>query len=122
MSNHEDCLFCKIIAGEVPSTKVYEDDIVYCFEDINPMMPVHTLVVPKKHYDNIADDLDAETAAGMIAGVQKVAEIKGVKEPGFRVCVNTGKHGAQAVNHLHFHVMGGAQMDTGSPLKKDMGK
>ena len=122
MPNHDDCLFCKIISGEVPSTCVYEDDQVYCFEDINPMMPVHTLVVPKKHYDNIADDLDATTSAAMIAGVQKVAEIKGIKEPGFRVCVNTGKHGAQAVNHLHFHVMGGAQMDTGSPLKEDMGK
>lgn len=122
MSEHDDCLFCKIIAGDVPSTKVYEDDLVYAFEDINPMMPVHTLVVPKKHYDNIADDVDAESAAALIAGVQKVSEIKGVKEPGFRVCINTGEHGAQAVNHLHLHVMGGAQMDTGSPLKKDMGK
>ncbi len=122
MQNHSDCLFCKIIAGEVPSTKVYEDDLVYCFDDINPMMPVHTLVVPKKHYDNIADNLDADTSVAMIAGVKKVAELKNIKESGFRVCVNTGVHGAQTVNHLHFHVMGGAQMDAGSPLKKDMGK
>ena len=122
MKTKDDCLFCKIVAGEVPSTKVYEDDIVYAFDDINPMMPVHTLVIPKEHYDNIADDLPAEVSAGIVAGVQKVAEIKGIKEDGFRVCVNTGKHGCQAVNHVHFHVMGGAQMDTGSPLKKNMGK
>lgn len=122
MKRKDDCLFCKIINGEVPSKKVYEDDLVYAFEDINPMMPVHTLVIPKNHYDNIADDVDSNTSAAMIAGVQKVAEIKGIKESGFRVCVNTGKHGCQEVNHLHFHVMGGAQMDTGSPLKKDMGK
>lgn len=117
-----DCLFCKIIAGDIPSTKVYEDDLVYAFDDINPMMPVHTLVVPKKHYDNIACDVDADTSAALIAGIQKVAEIKGIKTSGFRVVANTGKHGAQEVNHLHFHVMGGAQMDTGSPLKENMGK
>ncbi len=122
MNKKDGCLFCKILDGEIPSTKVYEDDLVYAFEDINPMMPVHTLVIPKNHYDNIADDVDSKTAAAMIAGVQKVAEIKNIKDSGFRVCVNTGKHGCQEVGHLHFHVMGGAQMDTGSPLKKDMGK
>ena len=83
MKKKDDCLFCKIVAGEVPSTKVYEDDVVYAFDDINPMMPVHTLVIPKDHYDNVADDLPADVSAGIIAGVQKVAEIRESKRMDF---------------------------------------
>lgn len=111
----DDCLFCKIVAGEVPSTKVYEDEHVYAFDDINPMMPVHTLIIPKNHYDNIADNVPAEELGHVFAAVQKVAEIKGVVEGGFRTLANTNDHSCQSVHHLHVHVLGGAQMNDGNP-------
>ena len=80
----DDCLFCKIAKGEIPSTVVYEDEAVLAFEDINPMMPVHTLIIPKDHYDNIADNVPADTLGAVFGAVQKVAEIKGVVADGFR--------------------------------------
>ncbi len=111
----DDCLFCKIIAGEVPSTIVYEDDDVLAFEDTNPMMPVHTLVVPKNHYDHIADDLPDDEMGRLLNTVGKIAEIKGIADSGFRVIVNTGDDACQSVHHLHVHVLGGAQMNDGDP-------
>lgn len=111
----DDCLFCKIVAGEVPSTKVYEDEHVYAFDDISPMMPVHTLIIPKNHYDNIADNVPAEELGHVFAAVQKVAEIKSVVEGGFRTLANTNDHSCQSVHHLHVHVLGGAQMNDGNP-------
>ena len=115
----DDCLFCKIVAGEIPSTKVYEDENVFAFEDLNPQMPVHTLIVPKNHYDNIADDApDAEMGA-LFNSVKKVAEIKGVAESGFRTLVNTGDDAQQTVHHLHVHVLGGAPMNSGDPSIKE---
>ncbi|WP_165172776.1 HIT domain-containing protein [Adlercreutzia sp. ZJ242] len=111
----DDCLFCKIVAGEIPCTKVYEDDDVLAFDDVSPMMPVHTLIVPKNHYDNIADDIPTEEMGRLFGAVAKVAEIKGVTEGGFRTLVNTGDHACQSVHHVHVHVLGGAQMNDGSP-------
>ena len=104
-----DCLFCKIIAGEIPSGKVYEDDKVYAFRDINPQAPVHVLIVPKVHFDNILQ-CDGETAAALTAAVRAVAEQEGVAESGFRVISNCGRDGAQSVNHLHIHLLGGTAL------------
>ena len=104
-----DCLFCRIIAGEIPSTKVYEDDRVYAFRDINPQAPVHVLIVPKKHCDNILQ-CDAETAAALTEAVRAIAAQEGVAESGFRVVSNCGRDGAQSVNHLHIHLLGGAPL------------
>lgn len=111
----DDCLFCKIVAGEIPSTKVYEDEHVLAFEDVNPMMPVHTLIVPKNHYDNIADNIPDDEMGYLFNTVRKVAEIKGIKDTGFRVVVNTNDDACQTVHHIHVHVLGGAQMNDGNP-------
>ncbi len=111
----DDCLFCQIVAGEVPSTNVYEDEYVLAFEDVNPMMPVHTLIVPKNHYDNIADGLPDEELGHLLNAVGKIAEIKGLSERGFRVTINTGDEACQSVHHLHVHVLGGEQMNDGNP-------
>ena len=105
----DNCLFCKIIAGDIPSTKVYEDDKVYAFRDINPQAPVHVLVVPKKHMDNILE-CDAETAAALTAAIRVIAKQEGIDESGFRVISNCGRDGAQSVNHLHVHLLGGKQL------------
>ena len=104
-----DCLFCRIIAGDIPSTKVYEDDKVFAFRDINPQAPVHVLIVPKKHMDNILE-CDAETAAALTDAVRQIAASEGVAESGFRLVSNCGRDGAQSVNHLHIHLMGGKQL------------
>ena len=103
-----DCLFCKIIAGEIPSTKVYEDELVYAFEDINPQAPVHVLVIPKTHIASAADITGENSALvahifEVIPGIAKKLELKN----GFRVVTNCGDDGAQTVKHLHFHIMGG---------------
>ena len=104
-----DCLFCKIIAGEIPGNVVYENDRVFCFRDINPQAPVHVLIVPKKHMDNILQ-CDAETAAALTDAIRTVAKLEGVSESGFRVISNCGHDGAQSVNHLHVHLLGGAAL------------
>lgn len=104
-----DCIFCKIVAGEIPATKVYEDDQVVAFNDINPNAPVHVLVIPRKHLASV-NDLSAEDSAmlgKLFAAVQHVAEEKGIAESGYRVITNTGKDSGQVVHHLHFHVLGG---------------
>ena len=109
-----DCLFCKIIAGEIPSAKVYENDQVYAFRDIAPMAPTHVLVVPKKHVPSLAgaDGLtDAELAACLRA-CAAVAAQEGL-EGGFRVVSNCGDDACQSVKHLHFHVLGGRKMTEG---------
>lgn len=111
----EDCIFCKIAAGEIPSTKVYEDDLVYAFEDLNPMMPVHVLIVPKEHHANIGDDIPDALMGRLFNTVRKVAEIKGIAGGGYRVIVNTGDDACQSVHHVHVHVLGGGQMNDGSP-------
>ena len=105
----DNCIFCKIIAGEIPSTKVYEDDRVYAFRDINPQAPVHVLIVPKKHMANVLE-CDADTAAALVDAVRVVADSEGVAGSGFRVISNCGRDGAQSVKHLHVHLLGGTQL------------
>ena len=107
----EDCLFCKIIKGEIPSSKVYEDDEILAFNDINPAAPIHILVIPKKHITSLAHMAkEDEVIVGKIYGViNKIAEEQGFKENGYRVIVNCGKDAGQEVMHLHFHVLAGAK-------------
>ena len=107
----EDCLFCKIIKGEIPSTKVYEDEDILAFNDINPAAPIHILVIPKKHIESLAHmQKEDEAIVGKIYGViNKIAEEKYYKENGYRVIVNCGKDAGQEVMHLHFHVLAGAK-------------
>lgn len=108
----EDCLFCKIVKGEIPSTKVYEDDEILAFEDINPAAPIHILLIPKKHITSLAHlQKEDEALVGKIYTVMnKIAEEKGFKEDGYRVIVNCGKNGGQEVMHLHFHLLAGKQL------------
>ncbi len=107
-----DCLFCKIIHGEIPSSKVYEDDKVYAFRDINPQAPVHVLVIPKEHISSVgtAEEADEATLAACLKACAKVAELENVAETGFRVVSNCGDDACQSVHHLHFHVLGGKKM------------
>ncbi len=111
----DDCLFCKIVAGEITSNNVYEDDYVLAFDDVAPMMPVHTLIVPKNHYDNIGDAISDTDMAHLMGAVKKVADIKGITESGYRVVINTGDDACQSVHHVHVHVLGGAPMNDGNP-------
>lgn len=104
-----DCLFCKIINGEIPSNKVYEDDAVFAFRDINPQAPTHVLIVPKKHMANVLE-CDADTAGTVVKAVKEVAALEKVDESGFRLLTNCGKDGCQSVGHLHFHLLGGKQL------------
>lgn len=108
----ENCLFCKIAAGEIPSNKVYEDDRVLAFRDIAPQAPVHVLVIPKKHIPNWYEARQEEDAllAHLMRTAAHVAEKEGLTENGFRVVSNTGKNAKQSVPHLHFHVLGGVEM------------
>lgn len=105
----EDCIFCKILKGEIPSKKIYEDDYCYAFYDINPMAPVHFLVIPKKHIES-ANEICGETSeyvAKIFEAIPKIAESTGISKDGYRVVNNCGKNGMQTVQHLHFHVLGG---------------
>ena len=108
----DDCLFCKIIAGEIPATEVYRDEDVFAFEDINPAAPTHTLVIPTKHLKDVAaaQEEDAELLGKLMLVAIKIAEEKGLLDDGFRYVINTGSHGGQTVYHLHLHIIGGRQM------------
>lgn len=110
-----DCVFCKIAAGEIPSSIVYEDDLVVAFDDLSPQMPVHTLIVPREHHANIADNIPDDLMGHLFNTVKEVARIKGIDESGYRVIVNTGDDAQQTVHHIHVHVLGGAPMNSGSP-------
>ena len=107
------CLFCDIIEGKIPSSKVYENEYVYCFNDIKPAAPVHVLVVPKKHFEDIRDMASADDGAlymgEVIKAVSEVAKINGL-DNGFRVINNCGPDGGQTVMHAHYHVLGGVKL------------
>ena len=109
MQDH-DCIFCKIAKGEIPVAKVYEDDEVFAFKDINPKAPVHFLIIPKKHLASLAhaDAGDAALLGKMLALAPRLAREQGA-ENGFRVVINTGRDGGQEVAHLHMHILGGPQ-------------
>lgn len=106
----DDCIFCKIAAGEIPATVVYEDEDVIAFEDVNPQTPVHTLLIPKNHYTNLSSDIPAEVLGKLFSAVKTVAQIKGVDKQGYRIISNVGEDGRQTVFHLHIHILGGTTM------------
>ena len=106
-----DCLFCKIIAGEIPSGKVYEDEFVYAFKDISPIAPFHVLIVPKLHIAK-ASEITAENSAvvaKIFEAIAKIAKAEGL-EKGYRVINNCGEDGGQTVMHLHYHILGGMKL------------
>ncbi len=107
----DNCLFCKIIAGEIPSSKVYEDEKVLAFRDINPQAPVHILVVPKEHVVSAADISEKNSAlvASCFEAISRIAKQEGL-ESGFRVINNCGEDGGQTVPHLHFHILAGTKL------------
>ena len=107
-----DCIFCKIINKEIPSSIVYEDNEILAFRDINPVAPIHILVIPKKHIESLVDlKQEDELLIGKIYTViNKIAKQEGIDESGFRVVVNCGEDGGQEVKHLHFHILGGKKL------------
>ena len=108
-----DCIFCKIAAGEIPSTKVYEDDKVLAFKDINPLAPVHILVIPKTHIESAAEITADNSAvvAHIFEVIAKIAKEQGIDKDGFRVVSNCGENGCQSVKHMHFHILGGKKLN-----------
>lgn len=107
-----DCLFCKIIAGEIPSTKVYEDDRVLAFRDIAPQAPTHILVIPKAHIASVAElnEENASVVSHIFTVIPRIAKAEGL-ENGYRVVSNCGQDAGQTVHHLHFHILGGKTLN-----------
>lgn len=108
----DDCIFCKIIKGEIPSEKVYEDEEILAFKDINPATPIHVLVIPKKHISTLMEigQEDSELMAKIMQAIQKVAKQLGVDKSGFRLIANCGPDSGQEVMHIHFHLLAGKKM------------
>ena len=108
----EDRLFCKIVNGEIPSNKVYEDQDILAFYDINPATPIHILVIPKKHISTHNDikEEDSKIIEKMHMVINKIAEEKDFKEKGYRIIINCGEDGGQEVKHLHFHILAGKKL------------
>lgn len=106
-----DCLFCNIIEGSIPSTKVYEDDYCYAFRDIAPQAPTHILVIPKEHIASAADidGANVQAAARCLEAIPRIAQAEGL-ENGFRIISNVGPDAGQTVHHLHFHILGGKRL------------
>ncbi len=104
---HQDCLFCKIVAGQIPSAKVYEDDAYFVFKDINPAAPVHWLVVPKRHLDRLAAaaDRDRDLLGGLLLAAHKAAKANAIGD--YRLIINDGPGAGQTVFHLHAHILAG---------------
>ena len=107
----EDCIFCKIVSGEIPSKFLYEDDQVVAFRDIHPLAPVHILVIPKKHIPTVADLPVGDPTLGLLADhANRLAKEEGIADKGYRLMVNCGKDGGQMVYHLHLHLLGGRKL------------
>ena len=108
----DDCVFCKIIKGEIPSEKVYEDDEIIAFKDINPAAPIHILVIPKKHIATLLDvkEEDSYLISKIFVAINKIAKQIGIEESGFRIIANCGKDSGQEVMHIHFHLLAGKTM------------
>ena len=107
------CLFCRIASGEIPSTRVYADDEVYAFRDINPAAPHHILVIPRKHITSLnhAEDKDQAVLGKLLLTARKVAADEGFAEDGFRTVINTGEQGGQTVFHIHVHLLSGRNLN-----------
>ncbi|MBP2645370.1 MAG: HIT-like protein [Firmicutes bacterium] len=109
----QDCIFCRIVNREIPTKIIYEDEYVIAFPDINPAAPVHVLVIPKRHIDNITevDGKDAPLLGHIMTVIPRIAAEVGIADEGFRTVVNTKDNGGQTVHHLHFHLLGGRFME-----------
>ena len=109
----QDCIFCKIVKGEIPSQIVYEDEWVAAFQDVAPMAPVHILIVPKKHIPTLNDttEEDALLLGKLQLAAVRIAEKQGIRESGYRLVSNCGKDGGQVVMHIHYHLLGGKTLD-----------
>jgi histidine triad (HIT) family protein len=107
-----DCIFCKIIAGEIPSTQVYNDEVVTAFRDINPAAPTHILIITNRHIASVNDlTIDDEQVMGhLFTAAKQIAEQEGIAESGYRLIMNTGPDGRQEVLHIHLHLLGGQKM------------
>jgi histidine triad (HIT) family protein len=107
-----DCIFCKIVSGEIPSDIVYRDEEVFAFRDINPQAPVHVLVIPVRHIASLAEltEADSPLVGHMVHVASQVAQQEGIAERGYRLAISCGREGGQAVPHLHLHLLGGRQM------------
>ena len=108
-----DCIFCRLANHEIPTEVVCEDENFFAFKDMNPQAPVHVLVVPKHHYDSVADDVPQDVLGGLLNMAVKVAHLTGIDAGGFRLIMNTGEDAGQTVHHLHCHVLGGLKMGEG---------
>ncbi|RKY39053.1 MAG: histidine triad nucleotide-binding protein [Candidatus Omnitrophota bacterium] len=107
-----DCIFCKIVARQIPAEIVFEDERILAFNDINPQAPVHILIIPKKHIERLSDlhPSDKDLMAEIIFKAKQLAEDKGIAERGYRLVINNNKDAGQAVFHLHFHLIGGRKL------------
>ncbi len=107
-----DCIFCKIVAGDIPSDILYRDDKVVAFRDINPLSPVHVLIIPVEHIASLSDITEEKAAlvAQMVSVANRLASSEGIAESGYRVVINCGEQGGQLVPHLHMHLMGGRKL------------
>lgn len=105
----KDCIFCKIINKDIPSKKIYEDEFVYAFNDINPVAPTHVIVVPKNHIDSINDvnSNNSMVISKIFDSIPKIAKDLKILNDGYRIISNVGKNGGQTINHIHFHIIGG---------------
>jgi histidine triad (HIT) family protein len=108
----ENCIFCKIAAGTIPSSKIFEDDRVFAFRDIHPQAPTHILIIPRKHYSDLAElDRQGQSLAGYLLHVAvKLAAEEGLAQRGYRVAINCGPEGGQVVQHVHVHLLGGREL------------
>lgn len=109
MRSDAECIFCRIVRGEIPSTKVFEDDHIIAFRDIQPSAPTHILVVPREHIRSIGDlqDADDQVAGALLLVAREIAAREGLAIDGYRVATNVGEWGGQSVDHLHLHILGG---------------
>lgn len=105
-----DCIFCRIVDGEIPATVVHQNERFLAFRDIEPQAPTHIIVIPREHVRSLADAHDQNMLGGIFAFARDIAASQGIVEDGYRVVTNVNDHGGQAVHHLHLHVLGGRQM------------
>ena len=110
-----DCIFCKIVSGEIPSDIVYQDKELIAFRDIHPVAPTHVLIIPRKHIPSLAElsKEDSSLVENMINTANQLAKREGISEKGYRLVINSGKQGGQLVPHLHMHLIGGRQLSHG---------
>ena len=110
-----DCVFCRIVAGQIPADILYQDEQVVAFRDINPAAPIHVLVIPRKHIPSLADLPEAESTlvGDMVSIANQLAQREGIAQKGYRLVINSGKQGGQLVPHLHMHLLGGRRLSNG---------